>query len=83
MKCQNIVTILTKIIIILQLGSYICVDECSKGYELKEGVCVDIDECLHSKLACDRRATCHNTLGGYECKCEEGFDGNGNNCYRN
>lgn len=62
-----------------------CVKECSNGYELslKERHCVDIDECLRSNLTCNRRATCRNTLGGYECQCEEGFDGNGNNCYRN
>lgn len=62
-------------------GSFECVKECSKGYQLNGTVCDDIDECLESDR-CDKRATCENTNGGYKCICDEGFTGDGHACSR-
>ena len=45
---------------------------------------VDVDECeveggemLHN---CSLLATCNNTIGSFECRCNEGFDGDGVDC---
>ena len=49
----------------------------------------DIDECAlsglsmaHQHLAniCHKDANCTNTKGSYNCGCQEGYAGNGNNC---
>uniref|UniRef100_A0A915CTP1 EGF-like domain-containing protein n=1 Tax=Ditylenchus dipsaci TaxID=166011 RepID=A0A915CTP1_9BILA len=64
-------------------GSYSCVEECSPGYQLSRlgDKCVDVDECRSPETTmCDKRAVCTNTIGGYECKCEEGFAGDGRTC---
>ena len=41
---------------------------------------VDIDECVAELDNCHKNATCNNTLGGFECTCNIGFDGDGLNC---
>ena len=42
---------------------------------------VDIDECSSSdENICSNNATCINNNGSYECRCKEGFDGDGFNC---
>ena len=41
---------------------------------------LDIDECLTGTHTCQEDATCNNTIGWYNCTCNPGFDGNGNNC---
>ncbi|KAE9553235.1 hypothetical protein FO519_003543 [Halicephalobus sp. NKZ332] len=61
------------------VGGYECVSTCSKGYELVNGICVDVDECK-AEGKCDNRASCINTIGGYKCNCEEGFTGDGHTC---
>ena len=33
----------------------------------------DIDECLQNTYTCDSASNCENTLGGYDCKCKEGY----------
>jgi hypothetical protein len=38
-------------------------------------VCEDINEC--DSVVCVPEATCHNFYGGYECRCPEGFVGDG------
>ncbi|VDK19147.1 unnamed protein product [Anisakis simplex] len=35
---------------------------------------------MEKSAECDKRASCTNTIGGYECTCEEGFTGNGRTC---
>jgi len=40
----------------------------------------DIDECTLNKHDCDPHANCTNTIGSYNCSCNEGFAGNGYNC---
>ena len=49
-----------------------------KGFELKSEICVDTDECLSD--ICHEKAVCRNFPGGYECNCQEGYFGNGENC---
>lgn len=57
--------------------------ECRNGFSLFEGetapVCVDIDECSNTNI-CDPNADCYNDLGGYSCRCRDGFTGNGFIC---
>ncbi|XP_052253077.1 fibrillin-2-like [Dreissena polymorpha] len=59
-----------------ELGSYTC--NCLYGYTLLDGVCTDIDECLEGTDNCTQM--CNNTVGGFECGCNPGFSGSGNNC---
>lgn len=62
-------------------GGYAC--DCDAGYEfdVTEGTCVDIDECLDSALNnCDGNADCANLPGTFECTCNLGFAGDGVNC---
>lgn len=42
--------------------------------------CVDIDECATGNI-CDPNADCYNDLGGYSCRCRDGYTGNGYTCY--
>lgn len=45
-------------------------------------MCVDIDECSNTNI-CDENADCYNELGGYSCRCRNGFSGNGFICESN
>ena len=36
---------------------------------------LDIDECLTTN-PCKNGATCVNSIGGYQCQCAPGFEGN-------
>jgi hypothetical protein len=47
--------------------------ECDAGFTTAgEGECVDIDECETRAVCTDEREVCANTIGGYECQCDEG-----------
>jgi hypothetical protein len=37
----------------------------------------DVNECAAGTDECDSSADCHNTDGGYECVCKQGYDGDG------
>ncbi|XP_076817949.1 mucin-like protein [Clavelina lepadiformis] len=50
-------------------GSYRC--SCNVGFTMKDGGCVDRNECLHDNGGCQRR--CHNTVGSFRCSCEPGY----------
>ena len=44
-------------------------------------IILDIDECSDkSTHSCDSNANCTNTDGSYQCKCHQGFAGNGHTC---
>ncbi|XP_061328988.1 fibulin-2 isoform X3 [Pezoporus flaviventris] len=66
------------------VGSFKCLQElsCQPGYELKDGECVDIDECTQSAgILCTFR--CVNVPGSYQCACpEQGYTmaANGRTC---
>ena len=40
----------------------------------------DVDECATWIDDCHDYATCNNTMGNFECTCDEGFNGDGKNC---
>ncbi|CAH3124364.1 unnamed protein product, partial [Pocillopora meandrina] len=40
----------------------------------------DLDECADGTHNCDVNAECNNTRGSYNCKCKDGFRGNGTRC---
>ncbi|XP_027054846.1 uncharacterized protein LOC113681912 [Pocillopora damicornis] len=42
--------------------------------------CTDVNECVLGNAECSKDATCKNTFGSYECKCKDGFTGNGFSC---
>ncbi|GFS64983.1 hypothetical protein TNIN_487321 [Trichonephila inaurata madagascariensis] len=46
--------------------------ECPVGYEDVSGSCEDINECLTNNT-CHPTAKCINTIGSFECECEEGY----------
>ena len=46
--------------------------QCDLGFELVDGVCVDIDECALGLHLCAETARCENTEGAYQCACETG-----------
>lgn len=53
---------------------------CSKGYHANGTECFDINECDENN-DCHDDAICSNTPGSYDCKCRQGFWGDGNLCY--
>ncbi|CAJ0942703.1 unnamed protein product, partial [Mesorhabditis belari] len=56
-------------------------NECKPGFEMKESICVDVDECADANLnMCSKFAICVNTVGTYMCKCKNGFKGDGYMC---
>lgn len=40
----------------------------------------DEDECASGANECDEHADCSNTRGSYECRCHQGFRGDGFSC---
>ncbi|MGM0577676.1 MAG: EGF domain-containing protein, partial [Myxococcota bacterium] len=42
--------------------------------------CADVDECAEGLDDCAEHATCTNTVGGWECACEAGYEGDGTAC---
>ena len=40
----------------------------------------DINECKANTHSCHPKAICTNTFGSYECKCLQGYTGNGKQC---
>lgn len=52
------------------IGSYNCF--CNTGFTMKDGKCVDINECHLSAELC-LNGKCYNTIGDYGCLCNPGF----------
>eukprot|EP01088_Endostelium_zonatum_P002500 TRINITY_DN1307_c0_g1_i1.p1 TRINITY_DN1307_c0_g1~~TRINITY_DN1307_c0_g1_i1.p1 ORF type:complete len:912 (-),score=135.45 TRINITY_DN1307_c0_g1_i1:123-2756(-) len=57
--------------------------QCLPGYRTIENAdgtitCIDVDECLGNP--CHERASCFNYPGSYECKCQDGYEGDGKMC---
>ncbi|XP_033647128.1 neurogenic locus notch homolog protein 1-like isoform X1 [Asterias rubens] len=53
---------------------------CPLGYTGDGVRCRDINECLTGNYECHQNATCINTVGSYECQCNQGFVGDGKRC---
>ena len=49
---------------------------CRQGFEPKGALCVDINECSRQPDICGPFATCTNTQGGYDCRCQAPLTGN-------
>ena len=41
---------------------------------------LDINECLSGEHNCNNNNYCVNTVGGFECVCENGYKGDGTTC---
>lgn len=55
--------------------------DCEPGFAASaDGQCVDVDECATDTHDCDPNASCSNTPGGFDCACDDGFEGNGRSC---
>ncbi|XP_065333717.1 fibrillin-2 [Cloeon dipterum] len=51
--------------------------DCQAGFkfESNSGRCVDIDECVESRIpVCDSSQNCFNNMGSYRCVCKRGFE---------
>ncbi|KAG8443677.1 hypothetical protein GDO86_009011 [Hymenochirus boettgeri] len=59
-------------------GSFKCT--CKKGFEMVDGKCVDIDECMSPKIPCEHE--CYNTEGGFVCECWDGYIVDENNPFK-
>ena len=60
-------------------GSYEC--HCKSGLSgSSNSVCSDINECLDGTAQCDINAQCFNYVGGWNCICNRGYEGNGFEC---
>ena len=52
--------------------------QCNLGYcdiitnVLNEQICTDCDECTLETHFCNGLATCTNTIGSFDCECNEG-----------
>ncbi len=59
-------------------GSYTC--DCTGTGYTGNNCDQDVDECIEGTHNCHTDATCTNTLGGYECACNDNFSGDGITC---
>ncbi|EYC03910.1 hypothetical protein Y032_0091g2492 [Ancylostoma ceylanicum] len=60
-------------------SSGVCANGCAAGWA-GQNCDQDIDECSTGMVLCGQNAECHNTIGGYECRCRKGFSGDGKEC---
>ncbi|VDK42368.1 unnamed protein product [Anisakis simplex] len=86
---DNTLCIRTFIALIINCTFYKCV--CKDGFTTQQSTdpnrCVHIQNCMDPALNdCDKRpgyASCIELPGSYECKCNNGFSGDGKQCTRN
>ena len=52
----------------------------TKSFNLILCKILDIDECSNENGGCSSYALCTNFVGGYNCTCLEGYEGDGINC---
>lgn len=56
---------------------------CNDGYLLKDGECLDVDECTsegHEGLCTLEGQKCINTAGSFKCICQDGYIKHGDGC---
>ena len=41
---------------------------------------IDVNECADEEPPCDLNADCENTVGSFQCYCNEGYTAEGNTC---
>lgn len=59
----------------------VCLQKCAGNMFVIYLSVADIDECALDNDTChDTLATCTNTVGGYTCECNTGYEGNGITC---
>ncbi|VDM58889.1 unnamed protein product [Angiostrongylus costaricensis] len=57
----------------------VCANGCASGWTGRN--CdQDVDECIAGVVGCGSNAECVNTVGGYECRCQKGYSGDGKLC---
>ena len=62
------------------LGACVAGGGCPTGFEEVLGRCMDVDECASDPAPCDEKASCTNEEGGFECRCNPGYVGDGATC---
>ncbi|XP_020902587.1 latent-transforming growth factor beta-binding protein 1-like [Exaiptasia diaphana] len=62
------------------LGSFRCECEAGRTFDKDQQICIDKDECKLGIHNCSAFAYCHNTVPGYECFCNKGYQGDGYKC---
>ena len=43
-------------------------------------ICMDVDQCLAGENNCHENAHCFDEPTGFQCKCKEGYEGDGISC---
>lgn len=76
-KCNSNVDVFESVNPVYYDGKYNCRD----GFTRNRTECSDLDECIGSLNRCHGNATCFNTPGSYYCLCNEGYVGNGEDCF--
>lgn len=62
-------------------GLCVCIEGYFQSAGLGRGPCRDIRECDNSnRNDCDRNADCIEKVGGYDCVCKDGWEGDGTQC---
>ncbi|XP_067845132.1 EGF-containing fibulin-like extracellular matrix protein 1 isoform X1 [Heptranchias perlo] len=55
---------------------------CTRGFALNEqNQCKDIDECVLGNHNCGPELTCINTRGSFSCRCSQGYQKRGDQCF--
>lgn len=57
----------------------VCANGCAAGWT-GQNCDQDIDECATGIVRCGSNAECNNTVGGFECRCRNGYAGDGKQC---
>lgn len=61
-------------------GCFACSVETGWSCAGAPSACSDVNECNAGTHNCDKNATCSNTSGGFDCRCKDGYKGNGRSC---
>ena len=62
-------------------GNWVILLLCLKTFPIFFFIHTDVDECLAGVHDCDPNADCVNTPDSFKCICQQGFLGDGRNCF--